>query len=195
MKKLCVILSSLFFVSLTATAQKPNFGFHVGFDLNQGKYKPDDDIDRRMFAGFDGGILVEFRISDRVKLQPELNYTMAGGEFNDGNNEYSIKLGYITIPVLVKWNVAKHINLFAGPQHCILISAWNDPSGGGPSAQIKGQFKFTDLVGVVGGEYAFLNNMFLGIRYNHGFEQIAEDNLGFEMNNRYLSFKLGYVFR
>lgn len=196
MKKLFVIVCSLFFISFSVAAQqKPHFGFHVGFDINQAKLKPDEGIDKRQYAGFDGGILAEFYISRRVKLQPEVNYTMAGGEFNNGSNETSIKLGYITIPILVKWNVARRFNLFAGPQHCILISAWNDPSGGGPSTQIKGQFKFTDLVGVVGGEYSFNNNMFLGIRYNHGFEQIVEDGLGFEMSNRYLSFRLGYVFR
>jgi hypothetical protein len=194
MKRVLVFTSIFLFGSCFVVAQSPRIGFDLGFSVNRGAYEPDEGIDRRYFGGFDGGLLVEFSCGQKLKLQPELNYSITGVELNTGASERTLKLQYLTIPVLVKLNLVKGFNLIAGPQHSILLSAWRDPSGEGVSTRIKEYFKFTDLVLVLGGEYRCRNGLFIGARYNHGLEQIAEDGVGFEMKNRYLSARIGYIF-
>lgn len=174
-------------------SQAPRFGYDIGFSLNRSKYEPDNDVDRRIFGGFDGGTLVEFHIRPKFMIQPEVNFTMSGVELNNGANERTLKLAYISIPILAKFNVAKGLNLVAGPQHSILLSAWSDPSGA-VSTRMKEYFKFDDFVVVMGGEYKFGNGMFFTARYNLGMEQLAEENVGFEMKNRSVTFRIGYVF-
>lgn len=174
-------------------SQVARIGFAGGISANRGSYTPEEGLDRRIIGGFDGGLLVEFNVCRRLMIQPEMNYTITGVELNDGNSERSIKLQYISLPVLAKINIVKGLSVVAGPQHSILLSAWNDPSGE-VSSRIKELFKFTDLVLVGGLEYKCRNNLFLTLRYNHGMEQIAEEGMGFEMKNRYLGFRVGYIF-
>ena len=186
------ILSILMFSSISSVSQHPLFGFDLGFNLSRGQYQPDEGIDRRILGGFDGGILMQIPVKGNFELQPQLSYVINGVELNDGVNENSIKLQYFSISILARVKLGE-LSLLFGPAHSILLGAWNDPSGGGPSTPIKGHFKFTDLVGTVGLQYAFSRNVFMSVRYNHGFEQIVEDAVGFTMRNRYLSFKIGYV--
>jgi Outer membrane protein beta-barrel domain len=192
MKK--ILLFALLIAAITdASAQKPRFGFNAGITLNQAKYEPEAGLDRRIFAGFDGGMLVEFTLGKRLFLQPELNYLITGVELNTGFSEKAIKLQYATIPLLVKYNVAGRLNLVAGPQHSILLSAWEDHSGL-PSRRVKEQFKFSDIVLIAGAEYKCRNGLFFGARYNYSVEQIAEEGMGFEMMNRFISARVGYTF-
>lgn len=174
-------------------SQPPRFGFDIGFSLNRATYEPVAGLERRIFGGFDGGFLVEFSLGSKFKLQPELNYTITGVELNTGTSERTLKLQYISIPLLVKMQITDRFNLVAGPQHGILLSAWNDPSGL-LASNVKQYFKFTDLVAVLGGEYKFPNGVFFGARYNHGMEQIVEEQMGFEMKNRYVTARVGYIF-
>lgn len=193
MKK-TILLALFLCTGITAVvSQTPRFGFNVGLSINRAKYTPEEGLDRRIFGGFDGGLLVEFPVSKRIYIQPELNYLVTGVELNNGTSERSLKLQYATIPLLVKFNVVNGLNIIAGPQHSILLSAWEDPSGL-PSRRIKEQFKFSDIVIIGGAEYKCRSGLFFGARYNYSVEQVAEEGMGFEMMNRYISARIGYTF-
>lgn len=192
MKKTCLLIL-LAAISSFTFSQDVRFGFNGGISLNRGSFTPEEGLDRRFFGGFDGGFLAEFKACRWLMIQPEINYTINGVELNDGNSERSIKLQYITIPLLAKIKVVNGLSIVAGPQHGILLSAWNDPSGE-VSSRIKEYFKFSDLVLVGGLEYKCRGHLFFAARYNHGMEQIVEEGMGFEMKNRYLSFRVGYIF-
>jgi len=191
MKKF-LILTLLLSASYASLAQRPEFGFDIGFNLSQGKYKPDQGLDQRIIGGFDGGIFVKFDCGKKFEFQPELNYVVTGVELNDRvtETESSIKLQYLSIAAIGKWKVTDRFRILAGPAHSILLSAWVDPSGGGLSTEAKGAFKFTDLIVTGGVEYLLGKKVSLAARYNHGMEQIVEDGLGFTMKNRYLSLKI-----
>ena len=193
MKKHSLLLFLLIIFFQTPASLQPHFGMDIGFSIAKGSYSPGGIFERRVMGGFDGGFLVEFPLS-KLALQPELNFTIDGVELNDGNKENTYKLYYFTIPILVKWKFSKNFSILGGPAHGILITAWNDISGGGPSQYIKGTFKFSDLLGVLGLEYRINKGLFFSARYNHGYEQIVEEGLGFEMKNRFWSFRFGYLF-
>lgn len=190
-----LFLLALFFITAisAASAQTPCIGFNTGISINRAKYTPEEGLDKRIFGGFDGGLLVEFTLGKRLFLQPELNYLITGVELNTGISERTIKLQYATIPLLVKYNIVGGLNILAGPQHSILLSAWEDPSGF-PSKRIKENFKFSDIVIIGGAEYKCKSGLFFGARYNYSVEQIAEEGMGFEMMNRYITARVGYTF-
>lgn len=190
-KHILIFLVSVF--PTFAFTQPPRFGIDIGFSVNRAAYESNINYDRRIFGGFDGGFMLEFSLGKSIKLQPELNYTITGVELNDGSSEKTLKLQYASIPVFVKINLKDGWNLLLGAQHGILLSAWSDPSGL-LATRIKEYFKFTDMVGVIGTEYIFRNRVFVGARYNHGFEQVVEEGMGFEMKSRYLTARIGYIF-
>lgn len=193
MKKIYLLLSLLaIFYSTTIFSQHIAFGIDPGLAISKGNYRPTAGIDRRIFAGFDGGAFLEIGCSPKFMIQPEVNFAIVGVELRNGDKESTIKLRYITTPVLAKWNISKSFNLLAGPQYGFLLSAKRDSSFTDERIDLENDFKSGDFGLVFGGEYKFTRNIFLGVRYNHGLKQIAADGEDFVMRNRYLSFRIGF---
>ena len=195
MKRIHVLLSlCAIFYSTNIFSQHISFGVDPGLSLSRGSYKPSGGLDRRIFAGFDGGVLLEVGITPKFMIQPEANFSIVGVELNDGGKEATIKLRYITVPLLVKVNVCKKIKLMAGPQAGFLLSAKRDSSITNEITDLKQDFKKQGYGLMFGADYKFNRSIFLGVRYNHGLHQIAEEGNGFEMRNRYISFRVGCIF-
>ena len=175
-------------------SQQVRFGLDPGFAISRGDYQPNEGIDRRVFGGFDGGALLEIGVSSKFKLQPEVNYSIIGVELNDGESEATIKLRYVDVALLAKLGVCEKVNLFAGPQVGFLTWAKRDSSFTNEMIDMKNDFKNQDYGLVFGAEYKFNNHIFLSGRYYHGFYQVAESWNDFVLRNRYISFRIGYVF-
>jgi len=189
-----------FFISLTIilfseiALSQVRFGVAPGLAISRGKYEPHDGLDRRIFAGFDGGALVEIGVAPKFKLQPEVNYSIIGVELNDGEKEATIKFRYVDIALLAKLGVCKKVNLFAGPQVGFLTWAKRDSSFTSEMIDLKNDFKNEDYGLVFGAEYKFSGHLFLSGRYYHGLHQVAESWNDFVLRNRYISFRIGYIF-
>jgi hypothetical protein len=194
MKKVIMFCAAWVLFSTIAFSQQTRFGIGGGMAISRGNYKPSEGLDRRVFGGVDGGALLEIGVTPKFMIQPEVNFSIIGVELNDGEKEATIKLRYITTPVLAKVNVSRKVNLFAGPQLGFLLSAKRDSSFTNETIDLDGDFKKNDFGLVFGGEYKFGRHIFLGGRYYMGLHQIAENSSNFEMRNRYLSFRLGYIF-
>lgn len=190
MKEIISSLLIIFCFSIIADAQIIRFGVDPGIALSKALYKPFSG-DRRVWAGFDGGALVEIG-AKRVKFQGEVNYSMNGVELNTGTTEWTIKNSYINVPLLAKMKFGG-VNLLTGPQMEFLLSSKTDTSGTNTSADVKDQFKKSGFDWVFGGEIKITKNVFLAIRYTLGLTNISE-RLNFEMKNRYTSFRIGYMF-
>lgn len=105
-------------------------------------------------TGFFAGGFVEFGLTDKITLQPGLNYHTAT---TDG-----VKFSFLSIPVLAKYNVAEKINILAGPTlYYSLESADTD----------KTRFNL-DL----GGSYDITENFFVEPRYSIGLTGDAKVN-------------------
>jgi len=184
----------IIFFSEIALSQQVRFGLDPGLAISRGKYEPSEGLDRRIFAGFDGGALVEIGVSSKFKLQPEVNYSIIGVELNDGEKEATIKFRYVDIALLAKLGVCKKVNLFAGPQVGFLTWAKRDSSFTSEMIDLKNDFKNEDYGLVFGAEYKFSDHLFLSGRYYHGLHQVAESWNDFVLRNRYISFRIGYIF-
>jgi hypothetical protein len=192
MKAFFISVSMLFLSEIVFSQVR--FGLDPGFALSRGDYRPDEGLDRRVFGGFDGGALLEIGVTPKFKLQPELNYSIIGVELNDGEREATIKLRYVDVALLAKLDLCKKVSLFAGPQVGFLTWAKRDSSFTNEMIDLKNDFKDHDYGLVFGAEYKFSNHVFLSGRYYHGLYQVAESWNDFVLRNRYISFRVGYIF-
>ena len=68
------------------------------------------------------GVFYEFKLAGPVSIQPEVQYSVAGGQLRSALTDYETKLHYVTVPVLAK---ATFGPVFAelGPQFGVLVGA------------------------------------------------------------------------
>ncbi len=97
-------------------------------------------------TGFFVGGFVEFGIAEKFMLQPGLNYHTAS---KDG-----FKLDFLSIPVLVKYEIAENFNVEAGPSLYYSLESEDDD---------KTRFNLG-----VGASYNFTENFFVEPRYDIG---------------------------
>ena len=86
-----------------ASAQDMKFGIKGGIDMVSAK----STYGSTNASGFYAGGFAEFEMSDKIVLQPGLNYHTAS---KDG-----FKLDFLSIPVIAKYNMSDKLNLLAGP--------------------------------------------------------------------------------
>lgn len=140
MKKIILSIIALSAFGVVSAQKDMKFGVKGGLDLlsvsNGGGSA----------TGFFAGGFVEFGLTEKITLQPGLNYHTASTN--------GVNFTYISIPVLAKYNVAEKINIIAGPSlYYSLESADSD----------KTRFNL-DL----GGSYDITENLFVEPRYSLG---------------------------
>ena len=185
MKK--VFLSVAAFILFGATqAQDVKFGVKAGLNVSDFMGDVNGNSSR---IGFHVGGLAEIKISEKFALQPELLYSDQGTKFDDG----TIDLGYLNVPVMVKYFVAEKFSLEAGPQVGFLVSAKANPDTGS-SVDIKDSYNTIDFGILAGASYDFTENIFAGLRYNLGLSNIEKDSGDDKVQNSNLSLSVGYKF-
>jgi hypothetical protein len=88
----------VFAQSKNYSAGTTTFGIAAGVNWNNinGKTTTGDKLDNKIKTGFNGGVNVEFPVSNGFYLQPGVEYRQKGSELNNGNK---LLLSYIDIPV------------------------------------------------------------------------------------------------
>ncbi len=102
MKKIILTAVAVFAFSF-ANAQDVKYGVKGGIDM----LSSSSDGASTSATGFFLGGSAEFGLTDKINIQPGLNYHSAS---KDGFN-----FTYLSLPVLFKYNAADKINLLAGP--------------------------------------------------------------------------------
>jgi len=176
MKKVLLSLVVLVAVSTASFAQLSG-GIRAGVNLSDNS---GDDVEADMKAGFQLGVYLVGNLSDKIALQPELVYSGLGSKDDDE----STKLNYISIPVLLRYNINDMINLHVGPQFGILTSAkYGD-------TDIKDGLKGLDtgLAVGLGLDFAAFN---AGLRYYAGLSNINDEGEG-DFKNNAIQIVVGY---
>src|SRR6476659_9235022 len=100
-----MLLSTAGLLSIGVFAQSKNYsagtttiGITGGVNWNNinGKTSTGDNLDNKLKTGFNGGVNLEFPVSNGFYLQPGVEYRQKGSELNNGNE---LMLSYIDIPV------------------------------------------------------------------------------------------------
>ena len=179
MKK--IILSAVAVLAFGFTnAQSTKFGVKTA--LNVANVTGDVEKSSSL-VGFQVGGFVEFKVSEKFAVQPELMYSAQGGKSDNAKTS----LNYLNIPVMAKYYVAKAFNVEAGPQIGFLLSAKSE------GVDTKEFYKSANFGFNLGAGYDFTENLSAGLRYNLGLSNILKEE-GFKVKNNVLSVSLGYKF-
>ncbi|HSP12843.1 MAG TPA: porin family protein [Salegentibacter sp.] len=205
-----------------------SFGLKAGVNLANiySSNLPIEEFTKNKF-GIHGGAMAEYRFSELFALQAELLYSEQGtksdidyipidppgeiGTFqntsaqdNSGNGLYENlnstgNYNYLNLPLLAKLYVYKGLNVFAGPQFSVLLSA-KDELPNGQEMDVKDQLDAVDF-GLNGGlGYQTDFGAFVSANYYLGLNNISyynyEDYLGFDINlhQGVWQFSVGYKF-
>ncbi len=174
MKKIVATVVMVIAVSGIINAQGFHFGGKIGANLDKitGKaFKEEYNL------GYHAGVFAEIDFDKKWGIQPELMWNQVNTKKASGSgaitnnwqeNTKDIKLNYITIPVLLRYNVAKVLTLNLGPQFGILADKNNSLWGNSKEA-----FKSGDLALVAGAQINLSAIRVYG-RYNVGLNNISD---------------------
>lgn len=124
MKKVIVVLA--FIAANLGMAQSVSFGGKLGGNLAT---LTGDVSNSKMMTGFHAGGAVEVELSEGFSIQPELLFSMQGGEvsksidFLNASARVKVANNYISLPVMGKFYVTEGLSIEAGPQLNYLISS------------------------------------------------------------------------
>lgn len=165
--------------------------------LNLASWGGDAD-DTNMKPGLLAVFFLTAPITDQFSIQPELLYNAVGTKFEDAD-DISYRLNYLSIPVMVQYNVTEQFKVEAGPQVGFLASAHykNDDD----KTDMKDAFKGTDF-GFNLGVGATFDNFTASLRYSFGLANVFDDDsFGFfdflvddvDIKNNTFQISIGYT--
>lgn len=188
-------------------AQEFNFGLKGGVNLASISGDETDEVDG--LTSFHAGVLAEILVSERFSIQPELIYSIQGakaeysetfqGEIFEEN--YTMNLNYVNLPILFKYYITENLSIEAGPQVGYLISADNEyewTEYGETGSETEDNLEYMnriDLAAAAGLSYKFDFGVFLSARYNAGLSNIydSEDFSDYSNQNSVIQFSIGFM--
>lgn len=189
MKKNVLLLVLLsFFVGVGSTfAQGVSGGIKAGLNLaNQNS----SSTSTTSLVGYHGGFYLTLMFSEHLGLQPEILYSAQGSKSTVFSTTVSQKFDYVTIPVLIRYNLNQLLSFHAGPQLGLLTAA--KYVNGSNSIDIKDNIKSTD-VGVAAGATVDLPfGLNFTLRYILGLSDINDSGSSTTIKNNNLQVSVGY---
>jgi opacity protein-like surface antigen len=182
MRKITLTIAALFAVAF-ANAQKESvttkeivFGVKAGYaNTNFG-----GDADTDAASNFYVGGLVDFHITPKFHVQPELLYSMEGSDEDENN------LDFVRIPIMGKFFIGEGFNLQVGPELAFV-------AGGGA---IKDHLKSMDFGLGFGAAYEMSSGLMFDARYNYGLSDLNDDTVTFgDAKITTTSFQIGLGYR
>lgn len=193
-----VLLAIAAFVAFTTTSHAQG-GVRLGLKLGTNLNKVEGQSFKEGFdLSYHAGGFAEIDFNKKWGIQPEVLWNQTSGRRSNFNTLYSsvanpngsekIKLSYLSIPVLLRYNVGNILSLNAGPQFGILLSEDKTLLQNGQSA-----FKDGDFSMALGAQ---LNFKFLRVygRYNIGLQNINDIDEKDKWTNQQIQLGLGLRF-
>lgn len=190
---------------------KIRFGIKAGINFAN-IYEEETGFDYGNRTGIHFGGMVQIPISKKIFFQPELLYSMQGSTamIPEEETELTMKMDYINIPMMVKYNLFKRLNVEAGPQVGFLLSSkivanYSDEDAFFEDGLTLDDKEFKNKVDFsigLGASYDFTKNIFAAVRYNigvsnvykKGTEIIDDDGTYGTSRNGVFQLSLGYKF-
>ncbi len=179
-----------------------NLGVKAGINVNRLETRIDRFINEN-YIGFNGGIFARFNFK-RFHIQPELNFSMIGGEgFFENGGRYEIKSNTFELPVAFGYKVLdfKLINIRINTSPFVSASVWRGVYVNDPDYPSNSSFTSDKMPLWNGGIFLGLGidlwRFTVDARYKFGFVEMLGTNVlvqdpaaGFK--NGHLEFSIGY---
>lgn len=170
-----LLLIAFLVAGFTANAQK--FGVKGGLNFSKVKVNTSGISE---FAegrtGFYVGGLVDFKLSEKFHLQPEILFSSEGSE--------NLDFTFINVPVMAKYYIVKGLNIQVGPQFGFIADSDADTDS----------LKTLNLGVGAGVGFELPGGLFADARYNHGFSNLVKDGIATEFYERAFQIGIGYRF-
>ncbi|PXY46556.1 porin family protein [Flavobacterium hydrophilum] len=164
----------------SSTVVGPEFGIKGGVNMSN-LYSDSDDInDENVLWGFNAGVFAAFPIADNIFIQPEILYTTKGAELEydtagvEGTSKF--KLGYVEVPLLVRFNLTDNFNIHVGGYASYLVNAKVTGEG---DVEFDEDLDADDFerfdAGLSAGVGLDFNPISIGLRYNYGLTTIGKE--------------------
>jgi hypothetical protein len=190
MKKILIALLFVFGSSFAFSQAGVSLGLKGGINLdNLNTNDPAANIDGR--TGYHFGAYANIKLT-KFAIQPEILYSSQGTtvEFGTVANDFKQDLVYLNIPVMFKFYLAAGVNLQAGPQFGLLLSAEQDlPTG---TQDIKDQLTGSDLSAALGVGWDAPFGLNLTARYLLGLGEVGDDPTIPDFKSRTFQISIGY---
>ncbi|MCW3087763.1 MAG: PorT family protein [Sediminibacterium sp.] len=196
MKRVLFVIAA--FVAFTATSYAQG-GVRLGVKLGTNLNKVEGQSFKEGFdLSYHVGGFAEIDFNKKWGIQPEVLWNQTSGRRSNFNTLYAsvanpsgaekFKLDYLSIPILLRYNVGSLLSLNAGPQFSILLNEDKTLLQSGQSA-----FKNGDFSMVAGAQ---LNFAFLRVygRYNIGLQNINDIDQKDKWTNQQIQLGLGLRF-
>lgn len=187
--KIIKLLMLLILLSgLKLRAQELKFGFQAGFVITESqltnKTNPTDAF--RSMSSFSLSGYIGYKSSGIWGISAEPGFIQKGGIHGlDLNNEnIRLQLNYIQIPILANIYLSDKIFISIGPEFAYLLSA--KAKSKVHSNDISNIYnKRFEISGLLGFNYNIIDNIDIGLRYNHGLTNIQtitiSDSMGYPL--------------
>ena len=126
--------------------------------------------------GFLGGLYWEWRVSEKFSTMPNLLYAERGAE--------GIKLSYLTLPIVLKYNISDKIGIAAG-------IAWDELISVNADSLERDDLRTDDWRIPVTIGYNISDHLSLGISYSFGLTDITKND-NETLRNNWASISLAY---
>jgi hypothetical protein len=174
MNRKLLLLSAFVLLGAAAFSQGLKLGVKVGASMNKITGK---SFKEQFTFGYQLGGFAEIKLGNKLGLQPEVLFGQVDLDTSSSfssvyqfNNVSSIRLKYISIPLLLTYKITPGITLQAGPQFGILRNPSQSLLKNGADAFKNGDFS------MLGGVQVKLMNFRLYGRYAIGLNNL--DNIG-----------------
>ena len=153
--------------------------------INFATLSTDQYNDKNRKTGWSAGVFSQIGITNFIGLQPELLYSVKGGEYDfgdDGKSKFNLK--YIDLPVKLRLNLSDFFDIQFGPYVSYLVSssldtdsqALDDLNMSGEEDLDRDHFHSFDY-GLTGGIGFNLDPLIFGVTYSHGLQKVADDDV------------------
>jgi len=172
------LLISLLFVTYLINAQnkKNDFGLKAGLNYSSFSDNSSEDFgfDYTSKVGFYIGGYINFRITEKISIQPELLFSQQGSDFSislltiNGTNskrEGEIKESLVLIPVMLNVSINDKFEILTGPQFGYILERSKDPDLIAKEGPNSDKFEIGANIEV---GYNFGKKYRIGFRYTYG---------------------------
>lgn len=189
MKKILSLFAFLSLIAVGVNAQGVSGGLKLGMNLasqtiSNGEFGITSSPSFR--TSIHAGGYLTLMVSEKFGVQPEVLYSGQGFKQGEG----TMKINYITVPVLARLNFTSVFSIHAGPQIGILMSA--KAEGQGESVDMKEYLKGTDIGIAAGLGVDLPMGLNFGFRFVKGMTNIVDISEASKQKNYALQFSVGY---
>lgn len=187
-------------VLAAGSVKSQKFGVKAGANFSS-LSKGFDYQDTKILVGVHAGVFANIALSDQFNLKPELLYNGLGSKVEYAQNqigsEYTRRLDYISIPLMLEYRFVPKAFLEAGPQLSYMINAkekYTLLNGSETTAKISKDFLNKLDFGIgIGAGYNFTDKIGVNVRYVAGVTDIYKYNDGDAVRNNNIQLGLTYL--